>query len=234
VQRKSRVKAPERVRGRPVGADSARTRKQIVRAGREVLNERGYSGMTFQAIAQRTELSRPTLHYYFSGRMELYEAIAEEARSVVAHCAAEAMEAPTMLGRLSAFVDAVRRIDGRDRSIIPFLISARLEYQRNPELQYAGASPVQAFLRRLVDDAVRSGELVSDTDTDVGAIADLLQVILYGMAFQAAYTRSGDLGPVTRQLISLFANGLVTGPENGSGESETRSATRPNGVGRRP
>ncbi|MBO0676395.1 TetR/AcrR family transcriptional regulator [Mycolicibacterium sp. S2-37] len=207
MQRKSRAKTAQRALGRPVGADSARTRKEIVRAAREVLNERGYSGMTFQAIAKRTGLSRPTLHYYFAGREDLYVAIVEEARSVIAHCATVAVESPTLLGRLTAFVDAIREVDTRDRSMMPFLISARLEYHRNPELQATGDSPIRPFLCRLVDDAVRSGELSPDTEVEV--VADMLQVTLYGMAFHAAFTGSGDLGPITRQLIALFARGLV-------------------------
>jgi AcrR family transcriptional regulator len=207
VQRKSQVKAAQRALGRPVGADSTRTRKEIVRAAREVLNERGYPGMTFQAISKRTGLSRPTLHYYFPGREDLYEAIIDEARHVIAHCVGAAVDAPTLLGRLSAFVDAVSQVDTRDRSMMPFLISARLEYHRNPELQTVGNSPIRAFLLRLVEDAVRSGEL--EPDTEVEAVADMLQVILYGMAFHAAFTGNGDLGPIAGQLISLFARGLV-------------------------
>ena len=211
VQRKSQVKPAARVRGRPVGADSALTRKRIVRAAREVLNERGYSGMTFQAIAKFTDLSRPTLHYYFSSREELYEAITEEARSVISHCAGEALRSTTLSGRLSAFVEAFRQVDGRDPSMMPFLVSARLESQRNPELRpLGGASPIREFLRRLVDDAVRSGELTPDTRAD--AVTDMLQVVLYGMAFHAAFS-GGDLGAITTQLISLFDRGLV--PDDG-------------------
>jgi len=41
-----------RGRGRPVGADSAETRARILRAAREVINERGYEAANFQAIAQ--------------------------------------------------------------------------------------------------------------------------------------------------------------------------------------
>lgn len=217
MQRKSRAKTAPRVRGRPVGADSARTRKQIVRAGREVLNERGYPAMTFQAISKRTELSRPTLHYYFATREDLYEAIVEEARSVIAYCAGEAMASPTLLGRLSAFVDAVSQVDGRDPSMMPFLISARLEFHRNAELRSVGASPIRAFLGRLVGDAVRNGELAPDTEDE--AVTDLLQVILYGMAFHAAFTGTGDLRPITRQLVSLFAHGLVPGPADDAADS---------------
>lgn len=187
-----------------------------MRAAREVLNERGYSGMTFQAIAKRTDLSRPTLHYYFATREDLYEAIVDEARTVVSFCAGEALQSTSLLGRLSGFIDAVYQADSRDSSMIPFLISARLEWHRNPELQTVGDSPIREFLRRLVVDAVRVGELFADTEVE--AVTDLLQVVLYGMAFHSAFTDThSDLGPITEQLIALFAKGLVPATRDGQG-----------------
>jgi AcrR family transcriptional regulator len=197
-----------RARGRPVGADSAVTRQRIVRAGREVLNERGYSGMTFQAIAKRTGLSRPTLHYYFSSREEIYAGIVEEARVVVEDCMTTSLQHDTLFDRLSAFVTAVQEADARDKSIIAFLISARMEPQRNPELIGMSTSPVPTFLDRLITDAVQRGEL--DAGTEPAAIADMLHVILYGMAFYAGFADgSTSTAAITKQLTRLFAHGLV-------------------------
>jgi AcrR family transcriptional regulator len=88
-------------RGRPVGADSAHTRAHIVRAARAVINERGYPAVTLQAIAKQTALGRPTLHYSFTSREEVFEALAAEVRVVVAECAAEALRHDTALDRLS-------------------------------------------------------------------------------------------------------------------------------------
>ncbi|KUI21735.1 TetR family transcriptional regulator [Mycobacterium sp. IS-1496] len=234
MQRKGRARAAARARGRPVGADSAETRKQIVRAGRVVLIERGYSGMTFQAIAERTGLSRPTLHYYFSTREEVYEAIVTEMRDVVVDCVDQSLRHERLLDRLEAFVAAVRRVDGRDPSIVPFLITARLEPQRNPELRAVSDSPVRAFLVRLVSDAIRRGELGEDTDLE--GVSDMLHVILYGMAFYAGFTDGpAALGVIAKQLIELFAHGLVPAPPGLSpagGGGDTLRDT-PDGVGPR-
>ncbi|KUI29543.1 TetR family transcriptional regulator [Mycobacterium sp. IS-1742] len=234
MQRKGRARAAARARGRPVGADSAETRKQIVRAGRMVLIERGYSGMTFQAIAERTGLSRPTLHYYFATREEVYEAIVTEMRDVVVDCVEQSLRHERLLDRLAAFVAAVRRIDARDSSIVPFLISARLEPQRNPELRAVSDSPVRAFLVRLVSDAIRRGELGEETDLE--GVSDMLHVILYGMAFYAGFTDGpAALGSIAKQLIELFAHGLVAAPPGldlAGGGGDTHRDT-PKGVGPR-
>lgn len=195
-----------------------------------VLIERGYSGMTFQAIAERTGLSRPTLHYYFATREEVYEAIVIEVRDVVADCAAQSLRHDRLLDRLAAFVAAVRRVDGRDTSIIPFLISARLEPRRNPELRGISESPVRVFLLRLVSDAIRRGEL--DEGTDLEGLADLLHVILYGMAFYAGFTDGpAELGAIAAQLFAMFAHGLVSTPSRDTPEDTHRDT--PKGVGPR-
>ncbi|WP_193047479.1 TetR/AcrR family transcriptional regulator [Mycolicibacterium baixiangningiae] len=238
MQRKGREKTAPRARGRPVGADSALTRRQIVRAGRMVVIERGYSGMTFQAIAERTGLSRPTLHYYFATREEVYEGVLMEVREVVIDCVTQSMKYEGLLDRLSGFVAAVRRVDGRDPSIVPFLISARLEPQRSPELWALSDSPIRAFLLRLVSDAIRRGELVEDTDVE--GVADMLHVILYGMAFYSGFTDGpADLGSIAKQLIELFAHGLVPAPPGldpaggGTQDGTTKDTHRdtPKGVG---
>ncbi|BBY15577.1 TetR/AcrR family transcriptional regulator [Mycolicibacterium litorale] len=223
-----------------MGADSALTRRQIVRAGRMVVIERGYSGMTFQAIAERTGLSRPTLHYYFNTREEVYAGVVMEVREVVVDCVAQALRHDRLLDRLSEFVAAVRRVDARDPSLVPFLISARLEPQRNPELWAISDSPVRAFLNRLVSDAIQRGEL--DADTDIEGVADLLQVILYGLAFYSGFTDGpAGLSAIVTPLIELFAHGLVTAPQGlepagggarGDAAEDTHHDT-PKGVGGR-
>lgn len=234
MQRNGRARAAARARGRPVGADSAETRRQIVRAGRVVLIERGYSGMTFQAIAERTGLSRPTLHYYFATREEVYEGIIAEVREVVIDCVELSLQHDRLLDRLAAFVAEIHRIDVRDPSIVPSLISARLEPQRNAALRAFSDSPVRAFLVRVVSDAIRRGEL--DADADLEGVSDLLHVILYGMAFYSSFTDGrADLESIAKQLIELFAHGLVPaqpgmGPAGRGGDTHRDT---PKGVGKR-
>ena len=100
---------PGRGRGRPVGSDSAETRARILRAAREVINERGYEAANFQAIASRAGLSRPTMHYYFRTREEMYDCLIAEAYSIVSDCIAQAKREDTLLKQLATFVAATHR-----------------------------------------------------------------------------------------------------------------------------
>ena len=122
--------------GRPPAAKAAETRKRILRAAREVFSERGYDGATFQAIAIRADLTRPAINHYFSNKRALYREVAKETNAVVvADSIQRARLETTLIGRLSAFVDAATQADIENRTAAAFLITVALESQRHPELR---------------------------------------------------------------------------------------------------
>ena len=56
---------------------SARTRLRLIEAATDCLVESGYSGLSTQAVAERTHISRGTMHHHFPTRMELVAAVVE-------------------------------------------------------------------------------------------------------------------------------------------------------------
>lgn len=56
---------------------SARTRLRLVEAAIDCLVEGGYSRLTTQAVAERTQVSRGAMHHHFATRMDLVEAVVE-------------------------------------------------------------------------------------------------------------------------------------------------------------
>src|SRR5215216_3192425 len=132
-----------RGRGRPIGSDSGETRAGILRAARVVINDRGYEAASFQAIADRAGLSRPTMHYYFHTREEIYDSLVQEASSIVADCIGEARRGDTLLSQLTAFFTTASRLGFAERSMMRFIIVARLEFHRSPSLRHGDgpASP---------------------------------------------------------------------------------------------
>lgn len=221
-----------RRRGRPVGSDSAETRNQILRASRHVINQRGYQAATFQSIAVVAGLSRPTLHYYFASREDIYRALVSEVDVVVADCIATALRHDTMVERLSAFIAAIHEADFRDRSQIAFLITARLESSRNPDLRAYACSDIRDFLTTAVVDATVRGELAADTA--VAPVVDMLHAVLWGVGFYAGFVDdSTDMHPMTRQLDRLFSHGLLVDGEMTAASCDTFHDT-PSAVGGRP
>ena len=67
-------------RGPASGVKSAAdTRARILRAARAVFSEMGYDAATFQAIADRADLTRPAINHYFSReRRALREVLAPD------------------------------------------------------------------------------------------------------------------------------------------------------------
>jgi AcrR family transcriptional regulator len=208
---------PGRGRGRPVGADSAETRARILRAARDVINERGYEAANFQAIASRAGLSRPTMHYYFHTREEIYDCLVAEAYSVVADCIARAKREDTLLKQMSAFVTSAYRSGFTDRSIMRFSVTARLEFHRSPSLRDNPGpviSAVQDFYASVVDDAIARGEIPSDTDAP--AVVSMLLAMFLGMGFYAGFiVDQNDMTVIAKQLHSLMAHGLLDQQKNG-------------------
>lgn len=172
-----------RKRGRPVSADSERTRHSIVSAAREIIAERGYQAATFQQIAARAELSRPTLHYYFATRDDLYAALLSDLREKLDACAAEA----TRAGMLDAVGGLRRRCS-------------------SPPGSTALATAVHAFYDVVVD-AVLRGELRADTDAH--SVADMLGAVFWGVGFHAGFIGGDDSAEIARQLLSCLAYGLL-------------------------
>lgn len=189
----------------------------ILRAARDVINERGYEAATFQAIAQRAGFSRPTMHYYFHTKEQVYESLQQDAYSVVSDCIAQARRQNTLLKQLATFVAGAQRMDMADGSMMRFIIASRLEMHRNPSLRGTAtpaASAVAEFYEWMVDDAVRRGEIPPEVDKR--AIVDMLFAMFWGMGFFAGYVHQPeDVTAIAKQLRRLFVHGLLEGANSG-------------------
>jgi AcrR family transcriptional regulator len=200
-----------------VGADSAETRARILRAAREVITERGYEAANFQAIASRAGLSRPTMHYYFHSREDIHECLVAEAYSIVADCIAQAKHEDTLLKQLSTFVVATHRSGFADRSMLQFVIAARLEFHRSPSLRGSPGpvvAAIQEFYRSMVEDAITRGEIPDDTDPE--AVVNMLLAMFLGMGFYAGFiVDSNNMAVIAKQLHHMMTHGLLNGRQTG-------------------
>jgi AcrR family transcriptional regulator len=183
-----------------------------------VINERGYEAANFQAIASRAGLSRPTMHYYFHTREQIYDCLVAEAYSIVADCIAQAKREDTLLKQLSAFVAGAYRSGFADQSMMQFIVTARLEFHRSNSLRDSSGPVVSAvhdFYVSLVDDAIARGEIPADTDA--AAVVDMLLAMFLGMGFYAGFlVGQKDMTVIAKQLHRLMAHGLLDRRQNGA------------------
>ena len=183
-----------------------------------MITERGYEAANFQAIASRAGLSRPTMHYYFHTREDIHECLVAEAYSIVADCIAKAKCEDTLLKQLSTFVAATHGSGFADRSMLQFIVTARLEFHRSPSLRGSPGpvvSAIQEFYGSMVEDAIARGEIPEDTDP--AAVVNMLLAMLLGMGFYAGFVvDSNNMAMIAKQLRQLMTRGLLdrrqTGP----------------------
>ncbi len=194
-----------RGRGRPVGADSERTRQTILRAARDVISSSGYPAATFQQIALRAGVSRPTLHYYFETRDHVYETLVQAMGAQIAASIAEAQERVEPRGQLVAFTETVERLCGEDPGALRFLVTIQVEQHRGVHCSPTAASVIAAI--HAFYDSVADAALGDDGR----GLADLLASMFWGLAFHAGFVaRDGAGSMVARQLLNVFDHELLT------------------------
>ncbi len=197
--------------GRPPAAKAAETRERIVAAAREVFSELGYDAATFQAIAIRADLTRPAINHYFASKRVLWTEVVEQTNALVVSAGrVRAQAEPDLLARLSAFFAVAMQMDSEDRSAAAFLVTSVLESQRHPELSTDDHDSLKAsrdFMSWAVNDAIKRGELT--TDTDVNHLVEMLVAVMWGMGFYAGFVGDHDeLASVVHKFELLMANRL--------------------------
>jgi AcrR family transcriptional regulator len=197
--------------GRPPAAKAAETRERIVQAAREVFSELGYDAATFQAIAIRADLTRPAINHYFASKRVLWREVVEQTNALIVSAGTERAQSETnLLARLTAFFSVAMQADSEDRSAAAFLVTAVLESQRHPELsddEHDSLKASRDFMAWAVNDAIKRGELT--TDTDINHLVEMLVAVMWGMGFYAGFVGNHDeLGAVVHKFELLMANKL--------------------------
>jgi len=197
--------------GRPPAAKAAETRERIVQAAREVFSELGYDAATFQAIAIRADLTRPAINHYFASKRVLWREVVEQTNALVVSAGmVRAKGETTLLARLSAFFAVAMQSDSEDRSAAAFLVTSVLESQRHPDLSNDDHDSLKAsrdFMSWAVNDAIKRGELT--TDTDINHLVEMLVAVMWGMGFYAGFVGDHEeLTSVVHKFELLMANKL--------------------------
>lgn len=157
-----------------MGADSERTRQTILRAARDVIAECGYPAATFQQIALRAGVSRPTLHYYFDTRDQIYETLVAAVFAQITAYIAEARRQSGPRSQLVAFTQAVERVCDEDPSALRFLVTVQVEQRRGVHCSPTAGAVIAAlheFYSSLADAAPAA---------DRDGLAELLASVFWG------------------------------------------------------
>ena len=193
-----------------MGADSERTRQTILRAARDVIALCGYPAATFQQIALRAGVSRPTLHYYFQNRDQVYETLVQAVDVQITTCIARARQHSGPRRQLVAFTEEVVRLCGEDPAALGFLVTLQVEQRRGVHDSPAAQSVIAA-IHGFYDSLA-----AAVSDDGARGLADLLASVFWGIAFHAGFVARDGKGPmVARQLLNAFDDQLLTAQSGG-------------------
>lgn len=191
-----------------------------------VFAESGYHAATFQAVANRANLTRPAINHYFASKQLLYQAVLNRNESILESAAAQARTESSLIGRLSSVIYAFAQLGEADRTAAAFAVTAVLDAQHDPELRLLVGDlqgPTRDFLTEAITEAIDRGELV--TTTSVADLTETLLSLLWGIGFYiAALGDHDESATVIANMQALLAGQLwqlrVPGPPRATISSE--------------
>ncbi|HVW42849.1 MAG TPA: TetR/AcrR family transcriptional regulator [Amycolatopsis sp.] len=198
--------------GRPVNADAERTRRNILMAAMTHVAEVGYAKATMKSIAEHAGLTSSALYRYYPSKSELViAALNDVIVEVMARLEKAAFAHDSLRDRLIGLLEEALECTRDHPSMTRFEASLFLESSHTPEF-----APVIGFrrraeetlYRRLVDDALRRGELPADT-SPVAAV-DMVTSITWGLTYLSATATAERHRAAIRITESLLAGTLLS------------------------
>ena len=185
--------------GRPPASVGDQTRVRILDAARVCFGDRGYVGTTTRQIADTAMLTTAAIYHYFGSKADLYCAAHEQVhimvyeryrRAVAGHC--------SLAAEFGAVLAESRALNEQDPSLARFLVTARTDQRRHPELALPPDLPPERsrFHDDLVARAVARGEVAPG---DATMVSETLRAILGGIVYSA----SDDLDQQSRVIEGI-------------------------------
>lgn len=146
--------------GRPADSDSSETRQELLKAGVACFAVKGLARTTLREVSVAAGLTTGTLYHHFRTKEALYVASYEWAiDEMYAEFTRAIVGKTTLEDRLVATLAATRRL-GRERpALLNIVLRAWVEHGEAGGEPLPDPPSVGTFVRTLVDDAARNGEI---------------------------------------------------------------------------
>ena len=222
-------------------SDSA-TRQLLLQAALKSFAERGYAATSVQEIVDAARVSKPALYYYFTDKADLFQALVDQAHDeryeLMLQAAAQGC---TVAEKLEEIVAAIFEFSLRNRELMRLAFATAFaaggEAPGHLRCREKGKRNFQ-FLRSLIEQGQKSGELASEYNPDELTMGIYGQLNTYVMIRLLVPDCPLDRH-TARQIVGLFLNGaaaprehLGNGLTNGSLHSphhQTPKGTASNG-----
>jgi TetR/AcrR family acrAB operon transcriptional repressor len=212
------------------------TREALIDAAERVFRREGVTGTTLAEVAAEAGVTRGAIYWHFRDKGELFGAMCERTMmplDAALACAAQTAQTDP-LGALRALaLDAFGRLSSDPRAHAVFEIMFH-KCEQVGDIVHAATTAVPdrhaclSHVEKLIVQAVRAGQLPSDTDTLLAA--HMMNAYVVGVMHQwvrdpAAY----DLRRAGQAVIDTFITGLRASPPRsstmaGAGERATAAS----------
>lgn len=193
--------------GRPRDSRSEETRGRLLEVARRRFATRGFDATTNKELALAAGLTTGAIYHYFESKQDLYLAVHGEVQTVVYRRfrTVAAAAGDTCADKLLAVLDEARALNLEDPSLATFLVTARTDLPRHPELTATGAfEPTQRFefFGEIIDLGIATGEVAVE---DRQMTLDVISALMMGLVSAS----SGD--PDTHYRAIEGVKRLITG-----------------------
>ena len=200
--------------GRPLAADSARTRQRILDVARQLFAARGYESTSNRIICEETGLTTGAIYYYCDKKLDIFAAVHDDAQRIVYERFDAAVEGlDTFVGRLRAVLECAHDLNNEDPSIAQFLGSCRVDAARDATVAAAIAKnrPGRqgSFFNDLISFGIDTGEI---DETDRAMLSALFRTITTGLVDAVSGDRTRHRHAVDG-IIGLVEGRLIRAPD---------------------
>lgn len=198
-------------RGRPAGVDGEQTRRRIMFVAAEYVAEVGYANATMKDIAGRAGITGAAIYRYFPSKKELVAATLDETMNSILSRLDLATQIPgTLQQRFVALLEESLSCMREYPAATRLNEAVQMEAGRHPQFGEALVARQEAeenLYTRLIDDAVRHGELAEDVDRQ--ALSDMLTSLTWGLTHLAATVSRDRHAAAIRQFEALLVSGSL-------------------------
>ncbi|MDJ1134142.1 TetR/AcrR family transcriptional regulator [Streptomyces iconiensis] len=182
-------------------ADRGReVRHRLLRAGAELIAERGWSAVSTRALAERAEVGPGLVHYHFASlKALLAEAALGAVKGLVDELTGLLETAPTVQEALDGALGALDAYTGRDTTSLLFT-ETYLAASRDEALR-RDLEVVLARIRDSVAGRLRRDGVVADPEETAAVLLAALDGLMLHRPVHPGLTSAGT-APVLRRLLS--------------------------------
>jgi AcrR family transcriptional regulator len=190
--------------GRPEGADSEATRRQILDAARACFSAQGYAATTTRMIAESAGLTAAAVYHHFGRKQDLMLAVHEDV-SLRSQARLRDLSAGVTTARemIDVVFDVIVALMTEEPGATFFEVTAFEESRRHPELAGIAQDPAfLGFLDEVLRMGVSTGEIDPTTTETVKRVLFAVALGFGGMAAGMDLAGARDLADGCKRLIA--------------------------------